>query len=74
MVRIFVVEEAFEAIKATLPVGSVAFKLDVARGERQLWLERVWAAVLGTMRGPGKTFSHLIMRLAVGERRSGEGS
>jgi hypothetical protein len=28
MVLIFVTEEAFEAIKATLPVGSVAFCID----------------------------------------------
>jgi hypothetical protein len=36
MVRIFVNEEAFEAIKATLPVGSVAFEPEVTRGLRQL--------------------------------------
>jgi hypothetical protein len=38
---IFVTEEAFEAIKATLPMGSMAFEPEVAKGER-----------LAAMRGP----------------------
>jgi hypothetical protein len=32
MVRIFVTEEAFEAIKATLPVGSMAFEPEITKG------------------------------------------
>jgi hypothetical protein len=59
MVRIFVTQEAFEAIKATLPMGSVAFEPDAANGQRQLWLERVWADKLAPMRGKGETFSHV---------------
>jgi hypothetical protein len=32
MVRIFVTEEAFEAIKGTMPAGSVAFEPEVTKG------------------------------------------
>jgi hypothetical protein len=32
MIRILVTEEAFEAIKATLPVGSVAFEPEITKG------------------------------------------
>jgi hypothetical protein len=68
MVRIFVTEEAFEAIKATLPMGSVAFEPEVTKGQRQIWLERVWVDKLVCQCGPSETFSHVIMRLAVAER------
>jgi hypothetical protein len=64
MVRIFVTEEAFEAIKATLPVGSVAFEPEAAKGLHQIWLEPAVVHKLARQRGPGETFSHVIMRLA----------
>jgi hypothetical protein len=64
MVRIFVTEEAFETIKATLPVGSVAFEPEITKGLRQIWLERVWVDKLARQRAPGETFSHVIVRLA----------
>jgi hypothetical protein len=64
MVRIFVTDEAFEAIKAALPVGSVAFEPEVTKGLRTIWVERVVVDKLARLRGPGETFSHVIMRLA----------
>jgi hypothetical protein len=37
---IVITEEAFEAIKATMPLGSVGFEKEVnAKGERTIWLE-----------------------------------
>jgi hypothetical protein len=68
MIRIFVTEEAFEAIKATLPVGTVAFEPEVTKGLRHIWLERAVVDKLARLRGPGETFSHVILRLAAGER------
>jgi hypothetical protein len=69
MIRIYATEEAFEAIRATLPVGSVAFEPEITKGLRSVWLERVWVDKLKRLRGPHETFSHVIMRLAAGERR-----
>jgi hypothetical protein len=51
-------------IKATLPLGSVAFEPDVAKGQRRLWLERVRADKFGAMCGPGESPSDVIIRLA----------
>jgi hypothetical protein len=48
MIRIAITVEAFDAICATLPVGSVAYEAETnAKGERLIWLERVWAGVCG---------------------------
>jgi hypothetical protein len=59
-----VTEEAFEAITATLPVGSVAFEPEITKGLRQLWLERVWVDKLAGMRQPGERYSDVIVRVA----------
>jgi hypothetical protein len=53
--------EAFEAICATLPLGSVAYE-----GERLIWLERKYADQLDAMRGP-ESFSDVALRLAAVE-------
>jgi hypothetical protein len=51
MVRIFVTEEAFEAIKATMPLGSVGFEKEAnAKGERTVWLEPLMLAKPKAMR------------------------
>jgi hypothetical protein len=69
MVCIAITVEAFEAIVATLPVGSVAYEPETnAKGERPIWLERKWADKLGAMRGPGESYSDVIVRLAALER------
>jgi hypothetical protein len=42
MVRIAITAEAFDAICATLPVGTIADEAEVnAKGERLIWVERV---------------------------------
>jgi hypothetical protein len=71
MVRIFVTEEAFEAIKNTVPVGTVAFEPEVTKGLRSIWLERAVVDKLARLRGPGESFSHVIFRLAEEEEERG---
>jgi hypothetical protein len=65
MVRIAISQAAFEAIAATLPLGSVAVEPYFnEKGERVVWLEEVWVNRLGAMRGPGESYSDIILRLA----------
>jgi len=65
MIRIAISVAAYEAISATLPLGSVAYETDpTERGERTVWLEEAMADRLGAMRGPGESFSDAILRLA----------
>jgi hypothetical protein len=52
VIRISITEAAFEAICATLPLGSVAVEPYFnERGERLIWLEDAMADRLGAMRG-----------------------
>jgi hypothetical protein len=65
MIRIAITAAAFEAIKATLPVGSVAFEAKVnERGEREIWLAPDALNKLRALRGPGESYSDVILRLA----------
>jgi len=53
MVRISITSAAFDAITATLPVGSVGFEAEPdANGERQIWLDAGVVDRLAAMRGP----------------------
>jgi hypothetical protein len=64
MIRIAVTPAAFDAIAATLPLGSAAHEAEVtAKGERLIWLEDSMADRLGAMRGPGESYSDVILRL-----------
>jgi hypothetical protein len=57
--------EAFAAIEATLPLGSSAAKPKVnEEGEREIWLDGGVLNRLGLMRGPGESYSDVILRLA----------
>jgi hypothetical protein len=54
MIHISVTHEAFEAIVATLPLGSVGYERELnAQGERRIWIEAAVADRLTAMRGPG---------------------
>jgi hypothetical protein len=65
MVRIAISVEAFEAVARTLPLGSVAVEPYFnEKGERVVWLDEVWVDRLGAMRGPGESYSDVILRLA----------
>jgi hypothetical protein len=53
MIRIAITAEAYLAICATLPLGSVMFEPEVdAKGERQIWLERHALDRLDALRQP----------------------
>lgn len=65
MIRIAISHAAYDAICATLPLGSVAIEPDVnERGERTVWLDEVWVNRLGAMRQPGEDYSEVILRVA----------
>ena len=65
MIRIAITPAAFEAIAATRPLGSVGYEPQPnAKGERLIWLESPIVDRLGAMRGPGESYSDVILRLA----------
>jgi hypothetical protein len=65
MVRVAISQPAFKAIVKSLPVGSVGYENKVnARGERLIWLERSVVDRLRYLRGPGESYSEVILRLA----------
>ena len=65
MIRISITSAAFDAIAGTLPLGSVGFERDVgANGERMVWLDAAVVGRLTALRGPGESYSDVILRLA----------
>jgi hypothetical protein len=64
MVRIAVTPAAFDAIAATLALGSLGFEAaSTESGERQIWIDARAADRLAAMRGPGESYSDVILRL-----------
>jgi hypothetical protein len=67
MGRIAISVAAYEALVATLPLGSVAVEAEPNdRGERTVWLEAAMVERLGATRGPGESYSDAILRLVAG--------
>jgi hypothetical protein len=65
MVRIAISQAAFDAIAKTLPLGSVGYENKVnEKGERLIWLEANVVDRLRHLRGPGESYSDVILRLA----------
>jgi hypothetical protein len=65
MIKIAITVEAFEAICATLPLGSVGYENKAnERGERFVWLDPAVVNRLRAMRGPGESYSDAILRIA----------
>jgi hypothetical protein len=63
MIRIAITQAAFDAIAATLPVGSVGYENETnERGERYVWLAPNVVDRLRAMRGPGESYSEAILR------------
>jgi hypothetical protein len=63
MVRIAISEAAFAAIARTLP-GSVGYENKVnEKDERLIWLDTSVVDRLRAMRGPGESYSDVILRL-----------
>ncbi len=71
MIKIAVTRAAYDAIYATLPLGSVAIEptFDV-HGDREVWLDESVVNQLGAMRGPGR-LSDVILRPVKNEAATG---
>jgi hypothetical protein len=64
MIRIAISQAAFDAIARTLALGSTGFENAVnEQGERLVWLDRAVVDRLGALRGPGESYSDVILRL-----------
>jgi hypothetical protein len=64
MICIAISVEAYEALVATLPLGTVAYEPEPnAKDERLIWLDDIWLNKLDAMRKPGESYSDLILRL-----------
>ncbi len=69
MIRIAISQAAFEAIAATLPFGSVGYENAVDdKGNRLVWLPAAVVDRLKALRGPGESYSDVILRLAAGDQ------
>jgi hypothetical protein len=64
VIQIAISQATFEAITATLPLGSVGYENKTnEQGERLIWLERAVVDRLRSLRGPGQSYSDVILRL-----------
>ena len=64
MVRIAVTQAAFEAVAAIFPLARVVYEPELnLKGERLIWVERLWANKLTALRGSGESYSDAILRL-----------
>jgi hypothetical protein len=64
MIRLSITAAAFDAISATLPFGSVGFEREPdEQGGRMIWLPRNVVDRLRSLRGPGESYSDVILRL-----------
>jgi hypothetical protein len=64
MISIAITAEAYEAIKATLPDG--APRSIGPDGQMRIWLDYAVVDRLLAARGPGESYSDVILRLAKG--------
>ena len=62
MIRITITAAAFDAVVATLLLGRVGY--ENATSERYIWLEPYVVDRLDQLRGPGESYSDVIMRVA----------
>jgi hypothetical protein len=68
MIRIAISQTAFEAIARSLPLGNVSFENKTnEQGQRLIWLDRAMVDRLRAMRGPGESYSDVILRLTESE-------
>ena len=64
MIRVAITEPAFEAIPATLPLGSVGVEPQAdAKGDRWVWLEGPAINSFRAMRGHGEGYCDFILWL-----------
>jgi hypothetical protein len=68
MIRMAITQAAFDAIAATLAFGSVGYETAVnEKGERLIWLDGAVVDRLCSLRGPGESYSDVILRLTAAE-------
>jgi hypothetical protein len=68
MIRITITPAAFAAIAATLALGTVAVEPERDEdGSVHIWLDPGILARLKALRGPGESYSDVILRVAKGE-------
>jgi hypothetical protein len=66
VIRIAITQEAFDVIVETMPLGNLGYENPAnEKGERLIWLERAAVAYLRYLRGPGESYSDVILRLAM---------
>ncbi len=64
VIRIAITAKAYDAIAATLALGTVAYEPEINEtGERLIWIEEAVANRLRAMRRPGESDSGVILRL-----------
>ena len=72
MIRIAITPAAYEAIAATLALGTVAVEPErAADGSVHIWLDPGVLARLKALRGAGESYSDVILRLSGGKERLG---
>jgi hypothetical protein len=66
MISISITAEAYRAIRATLPEGALwpAQPFPRSDGLVRIWLDPAVVNRLGAMRGPGESYSDVILRMA----------
>jgi hypothetical protein len=65
VVRIAISQAAFDAIAQTLALGDIGYENAVnERGERLVWLDRAVVDRLRALRGPGESYSDVILWVA----------
>jgi len=65
VIRIAISQAAFDAIAATLPLGSINSESEVDdNGDRLIWLPRSVVDRLKAIRGPGESYSDVILQVA----------
>lgn len=68
MIKIAITQAAYDAIASTLPLGTVAVEPEAnEKGERYVWLAPAVVDRLRFLRGPGESYSDVILRLAEDE-------
>ena len=68
MIRIAITPAAFEAIAATLALWSVGYENKTnEKGERLIWLKPHVVDRLRALRGPGESYSDVILRMTAAE-------
>jgi hypothetical protein len=63
LIRVSITADAFDAVCATLPLGSVDYAELTVKGERLIWLEAAVVNRLTALGGPGESYSDVILRL-----------